>query len=86
MHIIKSKVELATTGVKRLLEVLSPYSFNLYYINGKDMILSDVLSRQKHDDSNLHEIILISFNMQSILQNRYYNLGKGNPVKYLVQT
>ena len=24
--------------------------------------------------------------MQSILQTRYYNLGKRNPVKYLVQT
>ena len=68
MHIIKSKVELATTRIKRLLEVLSSYSFNLYYIKGKDMILSDFLSRQKHDDSNPHEIIPISFNMQSILQ------------------
>ena len=50
------------------------------------MILSDFLSRQKYDDSNPHEIISISFNMQSILQIRYYNLGKWNPVKYLVQT
>ena len=39
-----------------------------------------------HDYSNLHEIIPISFNMQSILQTRYYNLGKGNQGKYLVQT
>ena len=50
------------------------------------MILSDFLSRQKHDDSNPHEIILISFNMQSILQTRYYNLGKGNQRKCLAQT
>ena len=48
------------------------------------MILSDFLFRQRHDDSNPHEIIPISFNMQSILQSRYYNLGEGNPVKYLV--
>ena len=66
--------------------MLRSHSFNLYYIKGKDMILGDFLSRQKHDDSNPHEIIPISFNMQSILQTRYYNLGKGNPVKYLVQT
>ena len=32
------------------------------------MILSDFLSRQKHDQSNEHEIIPISFNMQNILQ------------------
>ena len=84
-HIIKSKAELTTTR-KRLLEILSSYSFNLYYIKGKDMILSDFLSRHEYDDSNPHEIIPISFNMQSILQTRYYNLGKGNHRKYLVQT
>ena len=37
-HIMKSKMEPATNRIKRLLEVLSPYSFNLYYIKGKDMI------------------------------------------------
>ena len=57
-HIIKSKAEPPTTKIKRLLVVSSSYSFNLYYIKGKDMILSDFLSRQKHDDSNTHEIIL----------------------------
>ena len=41
MHIIKSKAEPATTRIKRLLELLSSYSFNLYYIKGKDMILSN---------------------------------------------
>ena len=39
-HIIKSKMELATTRIKRLLELISSYSFNLYYMKGKDMILS----------------------------------------------
>ena len=43
-HIIKSKVELATTRIKGLLELISSYSFNLYYMKGKDMILSDFLS------------------------------------------
>ena len=66
-HIIKSKVELATTRIKRLLELISSYSFNLYCIKGKDMILSDFLSRKKHDDSDPHDIIPISFNMQNIL-------------------
>ena len=46
-HIIKSKMEPATTRTKRLLELISSYSFNLYYMKGKDMILSDFLSRQK---------------------------------------
>ena len=46
MPIIKSKMEPATTRIKRLLELISSYSFNLYYMKGKDMILSDFLSRQ----------------------------------------
>ena len=50
------------------------------------MILSDFLSRQKHDDSNLHEIIPISFNMQSLLEARCYDIGEGNSGQYLVQT
>ena len=44
MHIIKSKMEPVTTRIKRLLELISSYSFNLYYMKGKDMILSDFLS------------------------------------------
>ena len=46
-HIIKRKAEPTTTRIKRLLELISSYSFNLYYIKGKDMVLSDFLSRQK---------------------------------------
>ena len=38
VHILKSKAEPATTRIKRLLEVLSAYSFNLYYMKGKDIL------------------------------------------------
>ena len=76
MHIIKSKAEPATSRIRRLLELISSYSFHLYHMKGKDMILSDFLSRQKHDDSNPHEIILISINMHNILHEKYYNTGK----------
>ena len=70
-HITKSKMEPATYRIKRLLEALSSYSFNLYYIKGKDMILSDFLSRQIKDDSNPYEIIPISFHIWEILQESY---------------
>ena len=83
MHIMKSKMEPATNRIKRLLEVLSSYSFNLYYIKGKDMTLSDYLSRQIEDDSDLHEIIPISFNIREILQENYYNIMSDT---YKVQT
>ena len=79
-HIIKSMTEPVTTTIKRLLEFITSYSFNLYYMKGKDMILSDFLSRQKNDDSNPHEIIPIPFKMCKILDDNYYNIGK-----YLIQ-
>ena len=40
-HTIKSKMEPTTTRIKKLLELISSYIFNLYYIKGKDMVLSD---------------------------------------------
>ena len=86
-HIMKSKVEPATMRIKRLLEVLSSYLFNLYYIKGRDMILSDFLLKQRVDDSNPHEIIPLSFNMRDVLQERYYNLNSiGAKDRYLLQT
>ena len=84
---MRSKVEPVTTRIKRLLEVLSSYSFNLYYIKGKDMILRDFLSRQKIDDRNPCEIILIFFNMRDVLREKYYNFSNMEiDDKYLVQT
>ena len=82
-HIIKSKMEPTTNRIKRLLEVLSSYSFNLYYIKGKDMILSDFLSRQWGDKSDPHQIISISFNMKEVLRENYQNDVKGT---FMVQT
>ena len=84
-QIMRSKVELATNRIKRLLEVLSAYSFNLYYIKRKDMILGDFLSRQDPGDEDKKEIIPISFNMGSVLQDKYYNVRE-NEEKYMVQT
>ena len=82
-HIIKSKAEPVTARIKRLLELISLYSFNLSYMKGKDIILSDFLSRQTHDNSNPHETIPISFNMHNVLHENYYNLGEIK--SYLVQ-
>ena len=77
-HIIKSEAEPATTRIKRL------YSFNLYYMKGKDMLLINFLSRQTHDDSDPHNIIPISFNMNKALYENYYRIKTKE--KYLVQT
>ena len=86
-HIIKSKTEPATTRIKRFLEFISSYSFNLYYMKGKDMILSDFLSWQRNDDSDPSEIIPISFNAYNILEeNRNSGMHEKNDGKFLIQT
>ena len=89
-HIMRSKAEPATTRIKRLIELLSPYSFNLYYIKGKDMVLSDFLSRQKMADSNPYEIIPISFTLRSQVDNNFYQINneidQARIDEYLVQT
>ena len=66
MHVMKGKMEPATNRIKRLFEVLSSYSFNLYYIKGKDMVLSDYLSRQMGDKCDPHQVIPISFNIRYV--------------------
>ena len=90
IHITRSKAEPATTRIKRLLELLSPYSFNLYYIKGKDMVLSNFLSRQKTDDSNPHELIPILFTLRSQVDNHFYQINNESNQprndRYLVQT
>ena len=89
-HIMRSKAEPATTRIKTLLELLSPYSFNLYYVKGKDMVLSDFLSRQKTDESSPHELIPLSFTLRSQVDNHFYQINSGidqpKTNEYLVQT
>ena len=44
----------------KLLDRLSAYSFNLYYVKGRNMILSDYLSRHRQKDLDPSELIPIS--------------------------
>ena len=61
-YIMKSKNLPATGRIIRLLEHLSGYCFNLYYVKGKDMILCDYLSRIAVDKGDPSEVIPIPFN------------------------
>ena len=74
MYKMKIKMEPTTNRIKRLLELLSSYFFNLYYMKGKDMVLSDFLLRQQVDNSDPHAIIPISFNMRETLKQKYYKV------------
>ena len=60
-YIMKAKTLPATTRIMRLLEILSGYAFNLYFVKGKDMKICDFLSRIDVDRGNPGEVIPISF-------------------------
>ena len=49
------------------------------------MILSDFLSRQKNDNSNPNEIILISFDMYQVLENKFHLENNSCTDKYLIK-
>ena len=72
-----------TPRIKKVIRI-NKFIFNLYYMKGKDMILSNILSRQTHGNSNPHEIIPISFNMYNTLYENYYSIQIED--RYLVQT
>ena len=78
MHIVKGNAGLTTNYDKKVVRNIKFLLHLTYTLQKEKMILIYFLSRQKHDDSNPHEIIHISFNMQGILQTRYYNLGEEN--------
>ena len=59
---MKSKNLPATARIISLLEHLSGYCLNLYYVKGKVMILCEYLSRITVDEGDPNEVIPISFN------------------------
>ena len=62
-QIMKAKAEPATTRIKCLLKCLASYSFNLYYVKGKDMILADYLSHHRRRSDDPNDLIPISFHL-----------------------
>ena len=60
-QILKSKTEPVSNRIMRLLDCLSAYSLNLYYLKGKDMILTDDLSRHRSEDEYPADLIPVSF-------------------------
>ena len=88
-QIMKAKTEPATTRIMRLLDRLSAYSFNLYYVKGRHMILADYLSRNRSKDMDPSELISISFCCMDIYRglldteagSAMYNIGTRSSTK-----
>ena len=68
-QIMKAKTEPATTRIMRLLDRLSAYSFNLYYVKGRDSILADYLSRHRNKDLDSSELIPINFCCMNVFRS-----------------
>ena len=66
-YIMKSKKQPPTLRLQKLIEKLSAFSFRVHFMKGKDMFVSDFLSRHPGDDRYpQNEIIPISFDVSEI--------------------
>ena len=65
-HILKAKGELPTLRLKKLIENLSEYKFNIYFCKGKVMHILDFLSRHPDDEDSPNEIIPIAFMLRDL--------------------
>ena len=66
VHILKGKRDPPTLRLKKLIENPSEYKFNIYFIKGKEMYISDFLSRHPDDEDSPNEIIPIAFMLQEL--------------------
>ena len=70
LYILNTKREHPTLRLKKLIEVLNQYSFKVKFLRGKDMTVSDFLSRyQGQDLASPNEIIPISFQSRVLLHD-----------------
>ena len=81
VQIMKGKNPPATNRIGALIGKLLDIPFNLYYVKGKDLILTDFLSRIRADRSKPHELIPISFMDITVCRfpSRYNHCCKTRP-------
>ena len=80
-HILKCKAEPTTARIKRLLEVLSCYSFTFYHIKGEDLIFSNYFL-----DKNMMIVIHMRLYLYCLIYKTYCIINENEQEKYLVQT
>ena len=70
LYILIAKREPPTLRLKKLIEVLSQYLFKVKFLKGKDMTISDFLSRHPGQDlASPNEITTISFLSKELLND-----------------
>ena len=71
VHILKAKRKPPTLRLKKLIENLSEYKFDIYFLKGKEMYISDFLSRHPDDEDSPNEIIPIAFMLQELEPDKF---------------
>ena len=66
VDILKAKREPPTLRLKKLIENLSEYKFDIYFLKGKEMHISDFLSRHPDDEDSPNEVIPIAFMLREL--------------------
>ena len=67
VHIMNGKKEPPTLRLKKLIENLSDFKFDIKFLRGKDMFVSDFLSRHPDSEESCNDpIILVAFLMKEI--------------------
>ena len=67
VHIMNGKKEPPTLRLKKLIENLSDYKFDIKFLRGKDMFVSDFLSRHPDNEESCNDpIIPVAFLMKEI--------------------
>ena len=75
-HIMKAKHAPTTDRIGRILFGLTQFTFHLYYVKGKDMILCDFLSRVAADGGDSMDLVPVSFNTFTILKEKYSHMAE----------
>ena len=71
VHILKAKREPPTLRLKKLIENLSEYKFDIYFLKGKEMHISDFLYRHPDDEDSPNETIPIAFMLQELETSKF---------------
>ena len=71
VYILKAKREPPTLRLKKLIENLSEYKFDIYFLKGKEMHISDFLSRHPNNEDSPNEIIPIVFMLQELETDKF---------------
>ena len=71
VHILKAKREPPTLRLKKLIENLSEYKFDIYFLKGKEMHISDFLSRHPDDEDSPNEIKTIAWMLRELEEHDF---------------